>query len=718
MAKSTRIASRFVGLVLVGGLIPGACLVALAPGARQLGLSNKLTDTVALGQLSQPTRVYDSAGNVVSRLGLRDREPARLTEVPHALIDAVIVTEDKTFWTNTGVDLAGLSRAFLENLTKGRISQGGSTITQQLVKNRLTGNRRDLARKIKELILAYRVTAKYSKREILREYLDTVYFGQGSYGVRAAARRFFLTSDPGSPQPRGKQLSELTVGEAALLAGLIHNPEGDNPYVHPDLALERRAAVLKMMVAARKITQAQADIANKEPLPTVKPPSELKPTNAWADHVQAVLLADPRLGATADDRRKKVLQGGLKVYTTLDPSTQQQAEEAVQNGLGGASPGFAGALVAMDPKTGDVKAMVDSRPYSESKFNLAVDGSGRPVGSSFKVVTLATILQNGYSRNDQVDGSARCSAPGLEGDTTNFEAGGGMMTVQQATSESVNCAFVRLSTSVGMDKVVEMAQKMGMRPNVAGRQPLSEWKRVLTFSLGVISITPLEMADIAATIANGGIHQDPVFVSKVVGPDGKVIFDDAAKPGNRVLAPDVAACEASILHGPLDDPQGTASGKGIPGHDGFGKTGTSDRTVSSTFIGGTPNLASFVWHGAPDGDVPGAGFGGDRPARIWNDFMTRVLKSQPDAPFPPPGPACDSPGKLINPALGRTTVVAPTTPPQTRTTTPSAPSAPSTPPESAPSAPSPSSPQLPQPPPTTRPPVTLPGVTGPPSPNG
>src|SRR5947208_2240758 len=717
MAKSTRIASRFVGLVLVGGLIPGASLVALVPGARQLGLSNRLTETVGLGQLSQPTTVYDSAGNVVSRLGLRDREPARLDEVPQTLIDAVIVTEDRTFWTNPGVDLAGLSRAFLENLTKGRISQGGSTITQQLVKNRLTGNRRDLARKIKEIILAYRVNEKYSKRKILREYINTVYFGQGSYGVRAAARRFFLTSDPGSPQPRGKQLSELTVGEAALLAGLIHNPEGDNPFVQPDLALERRAAVLKMMVEAHKLTQAQADIASKEPLPTVKPPSGQKPTKAWADHGQAVLLADPRLGATADDRRKKVLQGGLKVYTTLDPGTQLQAEQAVQNGLVGASPGFAGALVAMDPKTGDVKAMVDSRPYSESKFNLTVDGSGRPVGSSFKVVTLATILQNGYSRNDQVDGSARCSAPGLDGDTTNFEAGGGMMTVQQATSESVNCAFVRLSTSVGLDKVVEMAQKMGMRPNVAGRQPVSEWKRVLTFTLGVISITPLEMADIAATIANGGIHQDPVFVSKVVGPDGKVIFDDTAKPGNRVLAPDVAACEASILHGPLVDPEGTASGKGIPGHDAFGKTGTTDHTVTSTFIGGTPNLVSFVWHGAPDSDVPGAGFGGDRPARIWNDFMTRALGSQPDAPFPPPGPACDAPGKLINPVLGRTTPVAPTPAPQPRTTTPSAPSPSSTPaPGSTPSAPIAPSPSSPQPPPSTRPSVTLPGVTEPPPP--
>src|SRR5206468_703464 len=203
-------------------------------------------------------------------------------------------------------------------------------------------------------------------------------------------------------------------------------------------------------------------------------------------------------------------------------------------------------------------------------------------------------------------------------------------------------------------------------------------------------------------------HQDPVFVSKGVGSDGKVIFDDMAKPGNRVLAPDVAACEASILHGPLVDPEGTASGKGIPGHDAFGKTGTTDHTVTSTFIGGTPNLVSFVWHGDPDADVPGAGFGGDRPARIWNDFMTRALKSQPDAPFPPPGPACDASGRLINPVLGRTTTGAPTTPPQTRTTTPSVPPASSTPAPN--SAPSPSSPP---PPPPTRPPVTLP-VPGPP----
>src|SRR5262249_46485837 len=197
---------------------------------------------------------------------------------------------------------------------------------------------------------------------------------------------------------------------------------------HPDRALKRRVEVLKAMVHEGKITQDQASFASLEPLPTVKPPTELKPANAWTEHVQSVLLNDPRLGATPDERRNKLLQGGLKVYTTLDQDLQQKADDGVRNGLVGAPPGFGAALVAMDPKTGYVKAMTDSRPFSEAKFNLAVDGAGRQVGSSFKVVTLATILQNGYSRNDVVNGSAPCGVRGFQGSTTNAggEGEGGM----------------------------------------------------------------------------------------------------------------------------------------------------------------------------------------------------------------------------------------------------------------------------------------------------
>jgi len=676
MPKLAQVFMRLAAIVVVSGLTLGVCLAALVPGARQIALAHHYTTSVkSLGELSQPTLVYDTNGTQIGKLGVQDREPVELDRVPQILINAVIATEDKTFWKNPGVDVSGVSRAFVENLTEGKISQGGSTITQQLVKNRILGNKRDLQRKAKELILAYRLNDKYSKREILKQYLNTVYFGQGSYGVKAAARRFFLTPDPAAPfGMRGKELNELTVSEAALLAGVIRNPEGDNPFVHPDRTIKRRAEVLKGMVKQRYITQAQADEANQEPLPTVKPSSELRPDNAWAEKAQEVLLSDPRLGATPQERRDKVLQGGLKVYTTKDPSLQQMADLAVASGLQIAKPGFGAALVAMDPKSGYVRAMTDSRPYGAAQFNLATDGAGRQVGSSFKVTTLATILQNGYSRNDQINGNAPCSVAGFDGATNNAggEGEGGVMSVDDATAESVNCAFVRLSTSVGLDKVIDMAQKLGMRSDVAGRQPVNDWD-VLTFTLGVISITPLEMANIASTIADGGIRHDPIFVQKVVGPDGKVVFDETGRPGTRVLDPDVAACEVSILHGPIDSPRGTASGKGIPGHDAFGKTGTNDEKISSAFLGGTPDLVSFVWHGVPEQDVPGAGFGAQIPNTIWRNFMIPATQGVPDDAFPPPGPACDAPGKVIDPLRGRTTDIPKPPPPPPTEATPTAP---------------------------------------------
>ena len=639
---------KFAAMVLVGGLVLAVAFTALIPGALQIAQSHRYRPTVNhLGDLSQPTTVYDAAGNQIGKVGILDREPAKLNEVPQILINAVIATEDKTFWKNPGIDASGVSRAFVENVTEGKISQGGSTITQQLVKDRILGNKRDLQRKAKELILAYRLNEKYSKREILEQYLNTVYFGQGSYGVKAATRRFFLVPDPGAPLgARGENLNELTVGQAALLAGLIRNPEGDNPFASPDRAIKRRAEVLKGMVEQHYITQAQAGEANQEPLPTVRPTTDMRPTNAWTERAQKVLLADPRLGATPKERQNKVLQGGLQVYTTEDPNLQAKADAAVAFGLRGATFGYGAALVAMDPKTGYVKAMSDGQPYNQSPFNAAVDGAGRQVGSSFKVTTLATVLANGYSRNDMVDGTAPCSAPGIPGSTTNAggEGEGGIDTIQNQTSASVNCAFVRMSTSVGLDKVVDMAQELGMRSTVGGRQPVNEW-RVLTFTLGVISITPLEMANITATIAGDGVHHDPIFVSKVVDADGNVVFDETGRPGTAVLDPDVAHCEVSILHGPIDDPRGTAAGKGIPGYDAFGKTGTNDNKASSAFLGGTSKLVSFVWHGVLDHDVPGgAGFGAGVPNTIWRAFMIAALAGTPDAPFPPPGPACDAPG--------------------------------------------------------------------------
>ena len=255
---------NFLLTIVVGGVAVGACLAALLPGLATLGAaqhytSDKLGD---LRDLKQRSTVFDAASNVIGVLGLENREDARLEEIPKLIQDAVIAVEDQTFWSNDGVDLNATVRAFLKNLTSGEIEQGGSTITQQLVKNRILSKKRDINRKVREIILALRLNEKYSKREILEQYLNTVYFGQGSYGVKSAVERFFLTADPGSTLPRPKRMEEITLAEAALLAGLISNPEGNNPFSNAGGAAARRTLALRRMVDQEFITPAQAEEAD------------------------------------------------------------------------------------------------------------------------------------------------------------------------------------------------------------------------------------------------------------------------------------------------------------------------------------------------------------------------------------------------------------------------------------------------------------------------
>ena len=683
----------FIVIVVVGGFSVGACLAAVIPGAQVIGAAHHYTGEIkTLGELSQRTTVFDANGAQIGVLGTQDRQPVTFEEIPKPIINAVIAIEDQTFWENPGVDVSGVFRAFVENVTSGEIEQGGSTITQQLVKNRVLGAERDLDRKVREVVLAYRLNDRYTKKEVITQYLNTVYFGQGSYGIKSAAERFFVKPD----------MASLTVGEAALLAGVIANPEGDNPFVHPGKAIERRAEVLKREVKEGYITQEQADAANLEPLPTVKPPAELRPSNDFVEEVQARLLTDERLGATEKERRDAVLQGGLTVHTTLDPTMQAQAEEAV-NAITPEKPGFTASLVAMDPKTGHVKAMMKGSGFADNQFNIITDGIGRQMGSTWKVITLATILASNYSANDIVEGTSPCRVNGYDGETRNAEGGRGIMTVRAATANSVNCAFVRLSTSVGLPKVIEMAHKLGVRTD----DP-DQLRPFLTLTLGVIESTALEMVTVDSTLANGGTRQDPVFVSKVLNAKGEVVFDDTTPAGEPVLAPEVAACAVDILHGPLSG-GGTASGKAPFGHDAFGKTGTTDDETNAAFLGGTAGLTAFVWHGAPEGNVPGAGFGGEVPATIWNRFMNNALAGTPDERFPAPGPQCNAPGQFVNPEGGRVDLAG-LLPPETLPAAP-LPTTPPTAPAPVPTAPVPTVPTVPvttspPPPPPPPPPLT------------
>jgi penicillin-binding protein 1A len=688
-----------VGIV-VGGIAVGACVAAMIPGTVEIATAHHYTakSVGSLRALSQPSTVYWSDGVTkmpCGTLGIEQRDPIQsVDEVPPRIVNAVIATEDRSFWTNDGIDLGGVFRAFVTNVVSGRIEQGGSTITQQLVKKRILTDKRDVNRKIKEIEDAMRLTEKFSKKKILTEYLNTVYFGENSYGIKAAAERFFT-----NPDGSGKTMQQLTIGEAALLAGSINNPVGNDPFLHAEAARTRRSDVLKGEVEEGYITQAEADAANAEPLPTVAPPAESRPCNYLVAEVRDQLLADTRLGATPDERRDTLLKGGLKIVSTFDQGLQAAAQDATDNYKPQKGPDWIASLVAIDPATGAVKAMIGGPDFSDSQYNIATHPVGRQPGSTWKVITLAGALQNGYSPNDQVDGTSPCSVPKIFPDpkavTINAEEGNGIMSIWDATANSVNCAFVRLSTSVGQSKLITLAHAMGIRQTRPA--PTDQF---LTLSIGTVEATPQEMATVIATVANGGVHHDPFVIKSVTRTsDGKeLIPDQTFNVGNRVLDQDVANCEANVLRGVVTGGTGTAAN--VPGHQVFGKTGTTDNQSDAWFIGATPQLATAVWFGNRTAVIPGAGFGGVSSAPIFQAFMAQALNGLPDPGLPPAGPVCARPsGFFVDENGGRTQ-----TAPAVTTTTAPPPQVKVTPPSTAQTT----TPATTQPPATTKPPTTNP----------
>ena len=678
-AKFRHAVRTFVVIAVVGGLFVGAGLALLVPGARTIAAGYDYTALDlrgGLSQLSQRTVVYDSAGNQMGVLGSEDREAVDLEEVPQVVINAVVAVEDQTFWENNGIDVGGVFRALVENVTSGEIEQGGSTISQQLVKNRVLGSERDLDRKVRELVLAYRLNEQYTKAEILEEYLNTVYFGQGSYGIKSAAERFFRFVDPATGQERGKRLDELNVADAALLAGVISNPESDNPFTDPERALDRRADVLKLEVEQGYVTQADADFANVTPLPTLRPPSELRPQNYLVEEVQRRLLQDERLGATPEERQDALLRGGLRVYSTIDPVAQFQAQTAVNETLpSGRPPSFTASLVAVEPSTGFVRAIVGGPGFEQSQYNLATYAPGQQVGSSWKVITLAAALDAGYSPNDTVNGSSPCAMPGRPSEVTrNAEGGGGTQTLRRATSGSVNCAFVRLSLAVGLENVIDVAHRLGIKQDTL--EPF------LTLTLGVFGATTLEMASVGATIANQGVYQDPTVIERVESPNGEIVIDNRLRAGDQAISAAAANCEIDILRGVVTG--GTGTGARIDPHLAVGKTGTTDKRADAFFLGMTPQLVAAVWYGDPLQDTPGAGFGGQTPASIWREFMGTYLEDEPVVQWPAPSLNCVARGHRIT-ELGRDEREAP----RPTAAPPTLPPAPEAPPEFVPIPPAP-----------------------------
>jgi penicillin-binding protein 1A len=721
--KALSFALKFVLTIALGAAALAGSVALLAPASRSLEsaapplghLDLKLKDPAAR------SIVYDRFGGFLTSFSTQDRSPVQLRQVPKVLIDAVLSIEDRKFYEHHGVDWGGTARALFKNVDVGGIAQGGSTITQQLVKNALSTNRkRDLKTKLREAILAMRLEHEMSKDEILEDYLNLVYFGNGAYGVQAAAERYY--QNPFNPKP----LQHLSLAQAALLAGLIQSPEALNPIKHPDLAARRRSEVLDAMVANHKITEKQAARAKKVPLPTKLSYPVATAGDYYEDEVKNQLLRDDPnvagdpgelLGNTAQARAAAVFRGGLKIYTAYDPYMQYAAGLAMAQELPKNTP-FTASLVVVDNADGGVRAMVNGQSFAQSQFNPATEGLGRQAGSSFKVFTTAAALSRGYSPHDSVSGSSITwrIGPGSGSDAfynVHTDCGhSGDFT--SALGASDNCAFVRTELSLGpgnyghdgAQAVVDMAHAMGIE---------SKLDPVVSTTLGTNGVHPLEMAQAYSTIASDGVAKHAAFITKIVGPTGKVIYQNT-DTGHRVLDVQVAREEQQMMFAPVRS--GTASKTlGNFPRPIAGKTGTTDKSVDAWFVGFAPQLTAAVWMGNPDGEIKMViggrqVFGADYPAKIWRAFMLSALSSLPVVQFTPPDRALIPRASYISetgrrPTFGFNTAPATTVPATVPVTTPTPTTSSKKPVITTPHT-RPSPPTTAEPPPTTSP-VTSPG---------
>ena len=588
--------------------------------------------------LALTSRVYDANGRLITTLHAEeDRELIPLSRIPEVLQDAVVAIEDQRFWSHRGVDLKAIIRAAYVNATTGRIEEGGSTITQQYVKNRLLSPEQTITRKLREASLAWQLEQQLSKEEILGRYLNTVYFGQGAYGIQRAAETFF-----------SKPAAQLTLREAALLAGLIAGPVRWDPIDRPVQAVARRNHVLDRMLALGMVTLDQWQVATSSTL-GLKPSlgTERYPAPYFVDYVKHQLLSNPRWGSTYTQRYNFLFKGGLRIYTTIDLRMQRAAERAVHGIL--SQPGDPyGALTAIDPRTGHIKAMVGGRDYwarrredRYAKVNLATGGStGRQAGSSFKPFALVAALENGIlptktyaAPSSIVLDEPPCGTPESPWNVENYEGSsyGGAITVEQGLISSVNVVYAQIIRDVHPERVVEVAHRMGIR------SPLRPYCSAV---LGSNEVNTMEMASAFGTLATNGGYVRPTAILRVEDPEGDVLFESNPRP-KQVLNSWVAWQATEILRKVILYGTGTAANIGRPA---AGKTGTAQEWRDAWFAGFVPQLSAAVWVGFPQGQIPmvyptvriSRVTGGSFPAQIWHAFMSAVTERMPVRDFRDP----------------------------------------------------------------------------------
>jgi penicillin-binding protein 1A len=579
--------------------------------------------------------IYASDGKTVLAVlrGDETRVVVPSDRIAPVMKQAIVAVEDRRFWEHEGVDARGVLRAVWADVRNKEFVQGGSTITQQLVKNAYTQNERTISRKLKEAALAWQLEQRWSKDRILTAYLNTIYFGNGAYGIEMAARVYFH-----------KHAGELELHEAALLAGLPASPGAYDPVTNARRALIRRQTVLRLMLEQELITRADFLAASNERLPrpkTIGLPNIGRRSSYFAEYVKQQLV--PYYGSG------KVFGGGLRITTSIDAKIQELARQAIDKTFTDPK-GPAAALVAIDPRDGRVLAMVGGRNFHKSQFNLAVQGE-RQSGSAFKPFVLAAALAQGISPD-----TIFTSKPTLInlGDKlwsiSNYEGSYlGPIDLREATTHSDNAVYAQLTAQVGPQNVRRTARALGIT------SPLDAY---FAIGLGVEAVNPLEMARAFSTFANGGARVDGTVLGNrpravLSVRDGGVV-DRNDPVARQILDSNDAALLTSMLQNVVED--GTGRRAALADRPVAGKTGTTENYGDAWFVGYTPQLAAAVWVGYPNKLRPMLTefegepvAGGTFPAEIWKAFMTKALRSmnEPPAYFPLPEPRSAAPYQVV-----------------------------------------------------------------------
>ncbi|MPZ74536.1 MAG: PBP1A family penicillin-binding protein [Nitriliruptorales bacterium] len=633
---AARLAFLSLGTVLGIGTVALVAVVLSRPAVSNakalLDVELDIPEEASLPELDERSTIYDGDGNL---LAVIDREVSRQTialrRIPEHVRQAVITAEDRKFYEHEGYDVEGIGRALVANLQAGSVTEGGSTITQQLAKSEV-GNERTLERKASELLYAMALEERFSKEELLERYLNQVYFGSRAYGIAAAAEEFFHT------KPRN-----LNVTQAALLASLIRSPNSADPRDKVDLAMRRRNAVLQGMVEEGYIKAKRLPKLLKKPLGVKE--SSLRRTRRVPHVIDAVrreVLRTKQLGKSRKARERLFYYGGLRITTTLDLEMQRTASNTIRDYMPGTEP--TAAIATVDPKTGAVKAIASGLGYKELEYDLPTQGRRQP-GSAFKPFVYAAALQDGYPVEMKLSGRSPAyfeGVPGWERDCNTDDKdvcgvsnyGGssyGDLDMREALKNSVNTAAAQLTLTLGAKRVAKLAGKMNIDIKAA-----TNGQSTNSIGLGGLDqgVTALEMASAYAVFANSGKRVEPHLIAKVENRAGEVLYK--AKPkATKVLDPVVDHALVDLMRGVVTGGTGTAAA--LPSWEVAGKTGTTQNHVDAWFVGYTPVLSTAVWVGHAKGQIEMPGMtGGALPASMWNSYMAKVLDGRKVVNFPEP----------------------------------------------------------------------------------